>query len=785
MKSPGLAIGRIVKVLCYTYIGFSELENSDRFYLMKGRHSMRLLWRLALLAALIPGFLFSLTDPQAHPSDRSLEIQFDSYLSAADMKARMERLSAHPHHVGSPYDKENAQFILSQYQIWGFDAHIEEFSALFPTPKTRLLEMIAPVKYTAILKEPALKEDKTSGQVSEQLPSYNAYSVDGDVTGELVYVNYGIPADYDELDKMGIDVLGKIVIARYGGSWRVIKPKVAAEHGAIGCIIYSDPKDDGFYVGDVYPGGAWRNEYGVQRGSVVDMPIFPGDPSTPFVGAIQGAKHLPVQEIKVLTKIPVLPISYHDALPLLHSLAGPVAPDHWKGALPVTYHVGPGPAKVHLKLASNWDIKPIYDVIAMIKGRVDPDQWIIRGNHHDAWVNGAEDPLSGQVATMEEGKALAELIKSGWKPKRTIVYCAWDGEEPGLIGSTEWAETHADELRQKAIAYINSDSNGRGFIFMDGSHALQHFINDVARDILDPEKNISVWQRAMAARLLASPRQERQEIRSSKDLKIGALGSGSDYTAFLQHLGIASLNIGYGGENEGGVYHSIYDSFDHFIRFGDPTFAYEVALAQTGGHAVMRLADADILPFNFMDFAETVSEYVGQLKKLTQTMREETLELNREIQDNVFAEVADPRKTFRAPKAQDPVPYLNFAPLENAVLHLQESAREYQKIEYEVTESGKKLSDDQQKRLNEIIFKTERALTTPDGLKGRPWYVHEIYAPGLYTGYGVKTLPAVREAIEGRLWDEANQQIIVVGRTLEAYSSEIRKATAILQPALR
>jgi N-acetylated-alpha-linked acidic dipeptidase len=733
---------------------------------------------------MIPWILFDFAPAQDSSPGRSLEKQFDSHLSPADIRARLERLSARPHHVGSPYDRENAEFILSQYKTWGFDARIEEFSALFPTPKTRLLEMISPIRYTAVLKEPALREDKTSGEISEQLPTYNAYSIDGDVTGDLIYVNYGIPADYDELDRMGIDVQGKIVIARYGGSWRGIKPKVAAEHGAIGCLIYSDPKDDGFYVGDVYPKGAWRNEFGVQRGSVMDMPLYPGDPSTPFVGATKGVKHLPVKDIKVLTKIPVLPISYHDALPLLQSLTGPVAPEHWKGALPVTYHVGPGPAKVHLKLAFNWDIKPIYDVIAVMRGSVYPDQWIIRGNHHDGWVNGAEDPLSGQVATMEEGKALGELVKSGWKPKRTIIYCAWDGEEPGLIGSTEWVETHADELRQKAVAYINSDSNGRGFVFLEGSHSLQHFINNVIRDVPDPEKNISVWERARAARLLASPPLERNNIRSWKDLKIGALGSGSDYTAFLQHLGIASLNIGYGGESEGGVYHSIYDSFDHFIRFGDPTFAYEVALSQTGGHAVMRLADADILPFNFPDFADTVSEYLDQLKKLTQNMREETLELDRELRDNVFGEVSDPTKTYRAPKAQNPVPFLNFAPLENAVSHLKKSAGEFQKAEHDLAESGRKISDAQQKRLNEIIFRAERALTNSEGLRGRPWFIHEIYAPGLYTGYGVKTLPAIREAIEGRLWDEADRQIIVVGKTLEAYTEEIRTATTILQSAL-
>jgi len=744
---------------------------------------MKKLSRWIWMTVLVLPFLSSASQVQNAPVGRSLEKEFDSHLSPAELKARLKRLSARPHHVGSPYDKENAEFMLSQYKAWGFEARIEEFSALYPTPKTRLLEMTAPVRYTAVLKETPLKEDSTSNEVAEQLPTYNAYSIDGDVAGDLIYANYGLPSDYDELERMGIDVRGKIVITRYGGSWRGIKPKVAAEHGATGCLIYSDPEDDGYYAGDVYPKGAWRNESGVQRGSVADMPVYPGDPSTPFVGAVPGVKRLPLKEIKVLTKIPVLPISYHDALPLLSALAGPVAPDRWKGALPVTYHVGPGPAKVHLKLEFNWDIKPIYDVVAMIKGSLYPDQWIIRGNHHDAWVNGAEDPLSGQVATMEEGKAFGELVKSGWRPKRTIVYCAWDGEEPGLIGSTEWVETHADELRQKAVAYINTDSNGRGFLFVDGSQTLQHFINDVARDVLDPEKNVSVWERAKAARLLAGSPGEKKDIRSARDLKIGALGSGSDFTPFLQHIGIACLNIGYGGESEGGAYHSIYDSFDHFMRFGDPTFAYEVALAETCGHAVLRLADADILPFNFPDFAETVAGYVNQVKSLTQSMREETLELDRELEENAFAEVADPAKTYRAPKAQDPVPYLNFAPLENAVGALRNSAEEYEKAERDLDDTGKQLHGDQLTLLNEIIFRTERALTNPEGLKGRPWFIHEIYAPGFYTGYSVKTLPSVREAIEQRHWDEADEQVIVVAKTLEGYSREIDRATAVLRSA--
>ena len=397
------------------------------------------------------------------PGQLNLEASFDKNLSKENVGETIKKLSAVPHHLGSPGDKANAEYILSLYKKWGWDAQIETFHVLFPTPKTRVLEMTSPTSYKAILKEPALKEDATSGQ-SGQLPTYNAYSADGDVTGELVFVNYGLPQDYEVLDKMGIDVKGKIVIAKYGHSWRGTKPKVAQEHGAIGCIIYSDPMDDGYFHGDVYPKGAFKNEYGVQRGSVMDMVIYPGDPLTPGIGATEDAKRLDRLQAPNLLKIPVLPISYHDATPLLEALDGPVAPDNWHGGLPFAYHIGPGKATVHLKVAFNWDIVPCYDVIAKIKGSKFPDEWVIRGNHQDAWVNGAADPISGQAALLEEAKSIGELLKTGWKPDRTLVYCAWDGEEPALLGSTEWVEEHEKELQQKAVVYINSDGNGRGFL---------------------------------------------------------------------------------------------------------------------------------------------------------------------------------------------------------------------------------------------------------------------------------------------------------------------------------
>jgi len=706
---------------------------------------------------------------------KALEDRFDSSLKRDNLREWMKRLSAKPHHVGSAYGKENADFMLALFKSWGFDAQIEQFDVLFPTPKTRVLEMLASEKFTAKLAEPMLKEDSTSNQQSEQLPIYNAFSIDGDVTAPLVYVNYGIPADYEELEKRGVDVRGKIVIARYGGSWRGIKPKVAAEKGAIGCLIYSDPRNDGYYQGDVYPKGAWKNEYGAQRGSVVDMPLYPGDPLTPGIGATKDAKRLAIKDAPTLTKIPVMPISYSDALPLLRNLGGAVVPESWRGALPITYHFGgTDQTKVHLKLEFNWDIKPAYNVIAKMNGADSPDQWIIRGNHHDAWVNGADDPVSGMVALMEEARAVGELAKIGWRPKRTIIYAAWDAEEPGLLGSTEWAEYHAAELKNKAAVYINSDSNGRGFLGIGGSHTLEKYTNELAKDVPDPQTKVSVWQRLRASQMVNGSANEKKEVRERADLRNYALGSGSDYTPFLQHLGIASLNIGFGGEDGGGSYHSIYDSFDHYTRFGDPNFDYGIALAKVCGRATLRLANADVLPFEFTNFADTVSMYVNEITKLTDNLREETKLMNQMISDGTVLAAQDPTEKFIIPKAKTEVPFLNFAPLQNSLTKLQESAKNYQ-----TAMKGKMPSAS--KSLDEILYKTERALTRNEGLPRRDWFKHQIYAPGFYTGYGVKTLPAVREAIEQRDWKEASEQIEIVSVTIKNFAAEIDKAVKLMQ----
>ena len=707
-------------------------------------------------------------------ADPTWEQKFRGIPDPQNLRAYMQRLSARPHHVGSPYDKDNAEWIAAQVKSFGLDAKIENFDVLFPTPRERLVEMVAPNKFKAKLEEPAVAVDPTSDQKSEQLPVYHAYSIDGEATAPLVFVNYGIPADYEELARMGINVNGAIVIAKYGGSWRGIKPKVAAEHGARACIVYSDPKDDGYYGGDVFPEGPQRPPDGAQRGSVMDMPLYPGDPLTPGIGAVPGAKRLALSEAATITKSPVLPMSYGDAQPLLEALKGPLAPESWRGALPITYHIGPGPAKVHMKVASNWDTKRLYDVIVRIPGSEYPDEWIIRGNHHDAWVNGADDPLSGAVAEMEELRGLGELLKQGWKPKRTIIYAFWDGEEPGLLGSTEWAETHAEDLRKHAVLYINSDGNSRGFFGASGSHSLENFVNGVMKDIQDPETGGTVWKRSQLVGVARSAPDKKREFRTRPDLRISALGSGSDYTAFIDHLGVASLNFGYGGEGgSGGVYHSVYDDFYWYTHFADTDFTYGRALAQTAGTAVIRLADAGVLPFQFTDFSDTIRTYVEEIKQLAASQRAQIEEQNLELEEGVFKAAMDPRKTFIPPSKQPVPPFFNFAPLDNALDLLTQSAKRYESARLKAQSKAVQA-------VNAKLIESERRLTDAAGLPGRPWFKHMIYAPGFYTGYGVKTIPGVREAIEQKRWQEADEQIIRVGKILTSEADLIDEATAAL-----
>ncbi len=726
--------------------------------------SMRAIHALALASLLLIAphgsaqTLFGF-DAQRSAQQRQLEQQFDGMIDSDEMDRWLKDFSDEAHHVGSPKSKEIAEAIAALLRSWDYDVEIAEYEVLFPEPKTRELELVAPNRFTATLMEDPVAGDASTSNTDNLLPPYNAFSIDGEVEAELVFVNYGTPADYELLERYGISVAGKIAISKYGGSWRGIKPKLAGEMGAVGTLIYSDPADDGYGPGDVYPAGPYKNDSGVQRGSVMDMPTYPGDVLTPGVGATGDVNRLRREDAPTITQIPVLPISYRDALPLLEAMGGAVVPEEWRGGLPITYHLGPGPARVRLKLEFDWKMVTAYNVIARMEGASLPDQWIIRGNHHDGWNHGAADPLSGIVSMLAEAKAVSRLAQAGHPPQRTIIYAAWDAEEPGLIGSTEWAEHHAEELKEHAVAYLNTDGNGRGFVNVGGSHVLERFFNEVMQDVIDPQTGVSVQERRRAnLRLNGSSEKIRNEARNRSDLRISPLGSGSDYTPFLQHLGIASANMGFGGHSGGGSYHTMYDTYEHYTKWIDPGLVYGRTLSQFAGRATMRLANAPRLPFDFQGFADNVAGYIEEIEALADSMREKTATDNRDIRDGVYGIVLDPMQSFGPPIPKPEVPFFNFAPLKNALAALEESADAYQAV----ATSGETASANQ----NYLLYTSERELIREEGLDGRPWYKHHIYAPGFYTGYGVKTIPGVREAIEQRQYDQVAGQIEIAAQVI-------------------
>jgi N-acetylated-alpha-linked acidic dipeptidase len=719
--------------------------------------------------------------PASARVERDWEAKFQAVPSPDSLREFMRILSARPHHLGSPRDSVNAAWILDRFRAWGLDARIEVFQVLFPTPRERRVELVGPTRFVARLREPAVKQDPTSAQQSEQLPTYNAYSPDGDVTAPLVFVNYGLQSDYAQLERLGVSVRGAIVIAKYGRSWRGIKPKLAAEHGAVGCLIYSDPADDGYHEGDTYPAGPFRPRDGVQRGSVLDMPLYAGDPLTPGIGATAGAKRLARSEARTLPTIPVQPLSSADAQPLLAAIGGRSAPPGWAGALPITYHVGPGPARVHLALRFDWQLVPAYDVIARIRGAVLPDAWVVRGNHHDAWVNGAGDPVSGTSALLEEARAYGSLLRQGWHPRRTIVLAAWDGEEPMLLGSTEWAEAHGDELEQKAIAYLNTDGNGRGRLDADGSPSLARLLSEVARDVTDPETGMTVWTRSHLGGIAAAHGADRRDARQRTDLAVDPMGSGSDYTAFYHHFGIPSLNLGFSGEDDGGVYHSIYDSYHWFTTFSDTSFAYGRALSQTVGLATMRLADAEVLPYEFSRVAERVKANLKDVQELLTTTRDSLEEQNRQLDESTFVAMTDPRRPLKRPAREAPPPFLNLAPLQNGAGRVESAASRFEQAYANLMKDDTALDSAGTAGLNTLLFQAERALAAGDGLPRRPWYRQLLAAPGWYTGYSAKTLPGVREAIEARRWAEAEAQAGALGHALETEAALLDRASELLE----
>ena len=714
-------------------------------------------------------------------SQSELESEFDKTLNPENLDTWMKHMSSKPHHVGSPWSKQNAEYAANKFKEWGFESRVETFEVLVPFPKIRKLSMIAPNKVELKLFEPAVEGDRSSEMTKDVLPGYNAFSADGNVTGELVFVNYGLNEDYEELKRLGIDVKGKIVIAKYGRSFRGIKPKIAHEQGAIGCIMYSDPKDDGYVVGDVYPVGPYRNEFGIQRGSVLDMPARPGDALTPGYAATKDAERLSINEASTIMKIPVMPISYADALPLLKAIKGPVVPDSWKGGLPITYHIGPGPAKVNLHLEFDWSLRTAYNPVGRMKGSAYPDEWIMRGNHHDGWGHGASDPISGMVSLMEEARAIGELTKTGWRPKRTLIYAGWDAEEPGLLGSTEWVEYNLNDIREKMVVYINTDGTGVGYLSMGGSHSLEKFVNEVIRDVDDPVHDVSLDNRLrsrMRVREHNSGTFGEGRESERQDLRMYAMGAGSDYTAFLHHAGVPALNMAFGGESGGGSYHSLYDTYEHYKRFSDGKFIYGTTLSKVNGRLVLRLSEADILPFRFVNMVDNIGKFVEQNKKLSEDIRKSTKSLNDLLDNNDFAISSNPKKTYLPPKRLRQVPEFDFKPLDAALARLSTSAWKYEEALLKFQKGS--LSTERKSEINALLRSVDQAFIYSKGLPRRDWFKNMMYAPGYYTGYGVKTLPGIREGLEERKWNEVRVYIKEVSKALDRASENINSASRIL-----
>jgi N-acetylated-alpha-linked acidic dipeptidase len=702
----------------------------------------------AIFAALaLPVILISAGSPAIRGFDAAglqAETQWEQQARAiptADrVRATIEKLSSQPHLAGTPGSKQTAEWLLAQLREYGLDANIEVFESMLPTPEVRVLEMTAPTVFHAKLEEPPVAADPTSSNPGI-IPSYNAFSGDGDVTAQLVYANYGVPADYDTLKEKGIDVKGKIVIVRYGGSFRGVKPRVAYEHGAVGCLIYSDPRDDGYFQGDAFPKGPFRPADGVQRGSVIDLGVEPGDPLSPGWASEPGSKRLTLAEATTIQQIPVLPISYGDAQPLLAALDGPVAPEAWRGALPVTYHLSAGAATVHLKVTMDNSTHPLYDVIAKIPGAQFPDEWVMAGNHHDAWVFGASDPLSGAAPLLETARTLAELTRKGWKPRRTIVLAFWDGEEFGLIGSTEYMEKHADELNRKLAVYINSDSSGKGTFSAGGSPALESLVKEAARDVKDPVSGKSILDAAVEKRAKAAG--------GAGEFHLAPLGSGSDFTPFLQHLGIASLDLGFSGESGNGIYHSAYDDFYWYSHFEDTEFVYGRTLAQVNATLAMRLADAPVLPFEFDRLTASVNVYLDEIDRLGQN-------------------------------SKDPKDKVNLDAVRKANAKLKQASDEFDKARDHAGSKISAASPEKLAAINRLLIGSERDLAPEPGLPGRDWYRHRIYAPGRYTGYAVKTLPGIREAVEAKKTAEAAEQAQQVANVLQALADHLSQAAKLI-----
>jgi len=688
--------------------------------------------------ARIRGFSTASSAAQAE-RERELKAAPSAKLAEADFDV----MTAEPHHTGSPYEIKLADYVSDEFKKFGIESTKYEYSVLLPWPGRRRIEVVAPDTLKLEVEEEKIRGDQWADKPGI-LPAYNAYSPSGDVTGEIVYVNYGIPADYETLARLGIDVKGKIVLARYGGSWRGIKPKVAAEHGAIACIIYSDPHEDGYFQGEVYPDGPFRGWGMIQRGSVMDMPRYPGDPSTPGRPSKSGVDRVAMDKIETFAPIPVQPMSYRDGVELLKRLKGPVAPEAWRGSLPITYHIGPGPAKVHMNLQMEYAQRRLINVVGRIPGAVAPDEWIIVGSHRDAWTFGASDSVSGHVSMMSVARAMGEMVKKGWKPRRSLLFVSWDGEEQGLLGSTEWVEDLATELKAKAAIYVNRDAGAGGLNFSSSAvHSLTPFVHELAKSVQAEGESKTLYDLWLERAREQAPAGEGQ--RALEAPAVGALGSGSDYTAFLDHIGVASMDMGLNGKGGDGSYHSTYDNPTWFKKYIDPQFKFSVLAAQVTGVALLRLVDAEVLPFDYEAYGKQILEYIGEIEK------------------QATAASADNAKK------------VDFAGMRAAAEALAKAGADLRSRADAMLTSGASTTAQSYADINRRLIMAERDLIEPTGLPDRPWYRHVIYAPGLYTGYGVKTIPGVREAVDAANYTRAAEQAAhVVGA--------LQRATRTLTP---
>lgn len=707
---------------------------------------------LGIIAVLGPSKAFAQTidgfSTRLSADQRRWEEQFRAVPQPATAREELRRLTAEAHIAGSPEDYATAIYVRDLMRSFGLKSELREYQVLLPYPRNpSVVELVAPRRERLQVREDIVTQDPTSSS-KKIVPLFNGYGASGDITAPLVYVNYGLPNDYEALKKAGVDVKGKIVIARYGNSFRGVKAKVAEDHGAVGLIIYSDPADDGYAQGDVYPKGPWRPESSAQRGSVQFLFIHPGDPLTPGTPAIPGTPRLKKEEAKNLPRIPVQPISYGDARRLLQPLRGPERPRGFQGGLPFTYHVGgTRDVRVHLKTDIEFATKTIWNVITTIDGTGEKDRWVVLGNHRDAWVFGAVDPNSGSTAMLELGRGLGQLLKSGWKPRRTIVLCSWDAEEQGLIGSTEWVEEFAAELKEKAVAYLNMDAAVSGSNFGAASvPSLWKLIYGAARDVRDPKTGKSVyeaWRERVWEETAESNRYDANgNERSAPPPRIGALGSGSDYTPFLQHIGVPALDMGFGGDY--GVYHSAYDSFYWMTQFGDPNFQYHVAAAQIWGTITLRMANGNGLQFDYTDYAAQLRNFADETVRLANRKKLghsfDAKPILKAIDD--FAEEAEKTQKRRADLEQQEI----------------------------TSQSAERL-----RRINDALMQTERAFIDPRGLRGRNWFKHQIYAPGFYTGYAALPLPDLRQAIEDGRTDDAAEAARWITAAIDRATEVLKK----------